>query len=390
MEENEILKAADRVSELIASQKLSKIVFSVPDDKSEIRTEGRLVRIKNRMYLQTEKYTADGKAHHTNIPADESRGKILQLMKTHKRTNVITPSGNAELMISKKGKSKFTDRIADCKVLSAVGGNDRLKKHILSDGTVYPFLVELGVSDANGNVFDRKRAKFRQIDRFLGYVDEIIRFLPDSGEINVLDLCCGKSYLTFAAYWFLTEVKKRQVNMTGADLKKDVIDFCTEKAVRLGYTGLSFVCTDIAKYEVNVAPDLVLSLHACDTATDVVLATAARLKAKVILSTPCCHHEIFGQLKKEAMPAGLEPLDEFSLLKQKFAVALTDTLRCKMLQAEGYRVDVTELVDPENTPKNLMIRAVLNRNMPEETKAKHRAEFDALANAFGVNPYCRT
>ncbi|MBO4769221.1 MAG: SAM-dependent methyltransferase [Clostridia bacterium] len=384
MEEKEIICAADRVCGLIAAQKLDKIVFSIPYDKNEMRTEGRLVRIKNQVYLQTEKFTADGKAFHTNVPSDETREVILNLMKEHKRTNVITPSGNAELMISKKGKSKFSDRIRDGGTLSVINGNDRLKNHILNDGTVYQFLVELGVSDPNGTVFDKKRAKFRQIDRFLNYVDEIYPSLPASGQLNVLDLCCGKSYLTFAAYWFLTEIKKRQVNMTGADIKRDVIAFCSEKAKILGYDGLSFICADITTYEVDETPDLVLSLHACDTATDVVLLTAARLKAKVILSTPCCHHEIFGQLKKENMPAGLEPLDEFSLLKQKFAVALTDTLRCKRLQAAGYRVDVTELVDPENTPKNLMIRAVYNPDMSEQSKFKYRSEYEALSAAFGV------
>ena len=232
-------------------------------------------------------------------------------------------------------------------------------------------------------MFDKKRSKFRQIDRFLHYIYEVYPSLPD-GELYVLDLCCGKSYLTFAAYWYLTEIKGRTVKMVGADLKSDVIEYCSAVANDLGYTSLNFVCCDILKFVPERRPDLVLSLHACDIATDIVLTTAARLEAAVILSTPCCQHQINSQLKASTEVAKLlSPVLEHSLIKQKLAVAITDALRCKRLEASGYAVDVTELIDPENTPKNLMIRA-RRVNMSAKVRRKHLDEFNALTSALGI------
>lgn len=176
----------------------------------------------------------------------------------------------------------------------------------------------------------------------------------------------------------------REVSMVGADLKADVIAFCSDTAQKLGCSGLSFVCCDIMKFVPERSPDLVLSLHACDTATDIVLTTAARLGAKVILSTPCCQHQLMNDLKPDSpLGSALMPVMEQSLLKQKLCVALTDALRCKRLEAAGYSVTVTELIDPEDTPKNLLIRAV-KVPMPAAVKEKHRAEFEALQDLCGV------
>ncbi len=360
---------------------LKKLVLSRPSDKKILRTEGRLYN-KEGFVLQLASYLSDGKVLHTNIPASEAAERILSMLDDYRQLNLLTTGGDLEARLSSKGKLLVSGKIGQGETVDL--SHDRKKQVFLRDGEAYPFLIALGVSDEKGRVFDKKRSKFRQIDRFLHYIDDIYPKLPQ-GELYVLDLCCGKSYLTFAAYWFLTEIKDRKVKMVGADLKEDVISCCSSVAEKVGFDGLSFVCCDIFKFEPERRPDLVLSLHACDIATDIVLTNAARLGAEVILSTPCCQHEINSQLNtKSELGKALSPVLEHSLIKQKLAVALTDALRCKRLEASGYSVDVTELIDPENTPKNLLIRAVRTQ-MSERKREAARKEFDSLSAAFGIS-----
>ncbi len=367
----------------IENKTLKKLILSRPTDKAILRTEGRLFEKKGEILLQLETFTADGKALHRNLSLDEAPDTVLSLFEGYRQMNLLTTGGDAEARRSSKGSLLVSGKLKAAPAAEVVA-HDREKRHILKEGNRYDFLVALGVTDENGNVFDKKRAKFRQIDRFLQYINEIVPRLPKEGDIYVLDLCCGKSYLTFAAYWFLTAVKGKTVTMLGADRKADVIAYCAEVAERLGYHGLAFKCCDITELIPDRRPDVVLSLHACDIATDIVLTTAARLGAEVILSTPCCHHQVFEQLNAASkLGADLAPVLQHSLLKQKLAVALTDALRCKRLEASGYAVDVTELIDPENTPKNLMIRAV-RTPMSAAQKAKHQAEFTAMQELAGV------
>ena len=360
---------------------LKKLVLSRPSDKTVVRTEGRLYN-KEGIYLQLETHKTDGKVLHKNLPAADATSFVVSMLDEYRQLNIITTGGDLEARLSSKGKLLVSGKIGAGEAVDT--SHDRVKQVFLRDGEIYPFLIALGVSDEKGRVFDKKRAKFRQIDRFLHYIDDIYPKLPQ-GELYVLDLCCGKSYLTFAAYWFLTEVKKRQVKMVGADLKADVIEYCSGVAKKVGFDGLSFVCCDINKFEPERRPNLVLSLHACDIATDIVLTNAARLGAEVILSTPCCQHEINSQLNnKSDLGRALSPLLEHSLIKQKLAVALTDALRAKRLEASGYSVDVAELIDPENTPKNLIIRAVRSQISERRMKAA-RKEFDELSASFGIS-----
>lgn len=369
--------------DVITNQTLKKLIFSRPADKTILRTEGRLFDKKGACFLQLETFAADGKALHRNVAVCEAADVLMTVFADYRQLNLITTGGDLEARISSKGKLLLSGKLKGGERLEAVS-HDREKKHILCEGTPYDFLIALGVTDKNGTVFDKKRAKFRQIDRFLQYINEITPRLPKDGELHILDLCCGKSYLTFATYWFLTAVKGRKVSMLGADRKADVIAYCTEVANTLGYDGLTFRCCDINELVPNARPALVLSLHACDIATDIVLTTAARLEADVILSTPCCQHQVMEQLTTSSPLGGdLAPLLQHSLLKQKLAVALTDALRCKRLEAAGYTVDVTELIDPENTPKNLMIRAI-RTSMPEAVKKKHEEEFRSLEALAGV------
>ncbi len=381
MELNDRLLSA--LNDAITERTLKKLVLSRSSDKSILRTEGKLIELKGALNLQLETFTTDGKARHENIPAEASAALVLEKFASYRQLNIITTAGDLEARFSSKGKLLVTGKLGRGTAV-AVGSHDHEKNNILKEGNVYPFLIRLGVTDVEGRVFDKKRAKFRQIDRFLHYIYEVYPRLSKDGELYVLDLCCGKSYLTFAAYWYLTEIKGRAVKMIGADLKKDVIEYCSSVSGSLGYDGLSFICCDILKFIPERRPDLVLSLHACDIATDIVLTTAAKLEASVILSTPCCHHEINSQLKPSTeMGKRLAPVMQHSLIKQKLAVALTDALRCKRLEASGYTVDVTELIDPENTPKNLMIRAY-RTNMSKKAAEKHVAEYNALCSTLDI------
>ncbi len=367
----------------IHKQLLKKIIFSRPNDKSVIKEVCRPINIKNISHLQFEKFTADGKAFHKNFLSEEAIDIIFEKLNDYRQINIITTGGNVEARISSKGKLSVIGSIGEG-VPVPLSSHNRKKSNILSEDNVYGFLVALGVSDEQGRVFDKKRAKFRQIDRFLHYINDIYPKLPQNGTLYVLDLCCGKSYLTFATYWFLTEIKKRCVRMIGADLKKDVIEFCNGITQKLGYSNLSFICCDITEYTPEFKPSLVLSLHACDTATDIVLTTAARINADVILSTPCCHHFAMSEMKKTSkLGKDLSAVIEHSLLKQKLCVALTDALRCKRLQAAGYSVDVTELIDPENTPKNLLIRAVKCNNISPDEIKNHISEYRRLEAICG-------
>ena len=377
----QIDKLISSLNTAISGATLKKLVLSRPSDKTVVRTEGRIYN-KDGIFLQLETFKTDGKALHVNIPSAEAPERVASMLGEYRQLNLITPGGDLEARLSSKGKLLVSGKVSAGQAVEL--SHDRVKQVFLRDGEVYPFLIALGVSDEKGRVFDKKRAKFRQIDRFLHYIDDIYPKLP-SGELYVLDLCCGKSYLTFAAYWFLTEVKGREVKMVGADLKADVIEYCSSVAKKIGFDGLSFLCCDINKFTPERRPNLVLSLHACDIATDIVLTNAARLGAEVILSTPCCQHEINSQLNnKSELGRIMSPVLEHSLIKQKLAVALTDALRVKRLEASGYSVDVAELIDPENTPKNLIIRAV-KAQTSERRREAARKEFDALSAAFGIS-----
>jgi hypothetical protein len=240
--------------------------------------------------------------------------------------------------------------------------NNKEKKHILSGNE--PFLMLLGVSDSNGRVYDKKQAKFRQINRFLEIIRDVEDKLP-TDSIRICDLCCGKSYLSFAVYHYFANVKKYNVSMTGIDLKPDVIEYCSDTAKKLGFDGLEFICGDINDYTTDNIPQLVISLHACDIATDIVLCKAAEWQTDVILSTPCCHHELNHNISSPA----LSFITDYSMLRQKLCDAATDALRLCRLEAEGYTTSAIELIDPEETPKNIMLRAIRKKNFKKDSKA---------------------
>ncbi len=359
---------------------LKRSVFSKPDDPGVKRAELRCVMLNRGKALQLETFTTDNKAIHCNIMLPCDARELVEIINGYKQINLITTVGDCEYRRSKSGNStvigeqklvKAMDSNADNQI--EVQSNDRKKTHILNGDE--PFLKLLGVSDANGRVYDKKRSKFRQINKFLEHIEQVEKYLPKD-TIRICDLCCGKSYLSFAVYHYFAVIKGMDVSMTGVDLKQDVIQYCSQITNELGFLGLDFVCGDITKYQTPELPQLVISLHACDTATDIVLQKAAEWGTAVILSTPCCHHELNHTLNCPE----LDFIAEYSMLKQKLCDAATDAMRLKLLEAQGYTTAALELIDPEETPKNIMLRAIKRRGFDKSgpEAARLMNEYNAI------------
>lgn len=374
------------LTDIFENQTLTGLTLSKSDDKTVLRTTGRLVKLKDGVFLALESFLSDGKAVHKNIPIAQASAVLLELIPAqYKQANIRTTGGDCEIKVSKKGKVTIIDRI--CKEITTIANLDhnREKQYIIPADKPVDFLIALGVQDANGRIFDKKRSKFRQINRFLEMVADIEHNIADTRELYILDLCCGKSYLSFALYYYFTQIRGRKVVMDCVDLKQDVIGYCAEVAEKLGYEGVHFVAGDIRQFPIRRTPDLTVSLHACDIATDIVLAKGMDSGSKVILSTPCCHHEMMHQLKSTGNATDL--LLEHSILMQKFADAATDALRCKVLQINGYDVTALELIDPEETPKNVLIRAVKLKNTNPQKIRQYRQEYHELCRMLGIHPY---
>lgn len=354
---------------------LKKAVFSKPSHANILRAVATLRSVGQKAALQIEYFTKDNKALHKNffLDSDLFETDIASEIAGFMQVNIITVSGDCEYKRSKSGNDTVLGFDKLLRALEAKEAdespaemlkNNNKKDYILKGDE--PFLKHLGVSDANGRIHDKKQAKFRQINRFLEHIRDVLKHLPE-GDIRICDLCCGKSYLSFAVYHYFANTLGRKVSMTGVDLKRDVVDYCNEVAKALSFDGLEFVCGDITKYETEVKPQLVISLHACDIATDIVLQKAAEWNARVILSTPCCHHELNHKL---SCPE-LEFIAKYSMLRQKLCDAATDAMRLKLLEANGYSTDALELIDPEDTPKNIMLRAI--KKSRKDVRAEEKA-----------------
>lgn len=375
------------VSYVFGNRILKKLVLSKSVDKNILRITGRLIEIKGEVYLALESFLADGKAIQKNIPLKDAAEKITQLVPSEfKQMNIITTMGDCEVKVSKKDKITVIDKIKKDSVKeTAVAKNNKEKNYIISDTEPVDFLIALGVQDKSGRIFDKKRSKFRQINRFLETVSDVESEIVKGGDLYILDLCCGKSYLSFAIYYYFAKIKGYKVQMDCVDLKKDVIEYCGKVAKELNYEGLNFVAGDINQFKIKRAPDLAVSLHACDIATDIVLAKGIDSLSRVIMSTPCCHHEMMWQLKPQGK--AMDVVLNHSILKQKFADSLTDALRCKVLEINGYDVNALELIDPEETPKNVLIRAVKKDKISEKEVNRLKCEYKEICDMFGINPY---
>lgn len=354
----------------IRREALKKIIFSRPTNNSPEKISARLCAHRGQLLLAAEFSLPGNTVSQHNYRETELSEFFDTYLSKYKQVNLITTLGDAELKLGKNGAvilgaDKLLRKLsAESPAFEkAIEALDKQKKHILTGGE--QFLIGLGISDKNGRVHDKKQGKFRQINKFLEYVEEIYCELPDSGELKIYDLCCGKSYLSFAVYYYLTEIRKRAVYMLGIDLKRDVIDFCNKTARELGFKNMHFLADDITKTPADVKPDMVISLHACDVATDIVLNTAVTLGAKVILSTPCCHREL--SLKISAPE--LNFVTKYPKLRRAICDSLTDALRLERLALYGYEVSATELVDPEDTPKNTLLRAIKRKDVIGDAEA---------------------
>lgn len=356
---------------------------SVTPDLQKARGKCRV--IGGETVLQLERQWTEGRVTHENIRADAIVEILPGCLPTQfRKAELVTDYGTASLLCSRKGKItllvKGNIRSGGEGVSVQTEGNDHDKKRLLTG--VEPFLIALNISDKNGRVHDKRQPKFRQICRFTEYIRDAAEKLPKTGTIYVADLCCGKSYLSFAVYHYLTAVLHREVIMDCVDRKESVMTECAEIAKKLGYTGMHFTCGDIFEFMPSQRPHMVISLHACDTATDAVLEVAMKTGAGIILSTPCCHHDMNRRLDCPT----LSFIGERPMLRQKFCDAATDALRLLRLDAMGYKTDATELIDPEDTPKNILLRGFLrprfDRSSPEaiEKWERYRSAYRFLYN----------
>ncbi len=371
------------IEKAISGDKLKKAVFSRPRDKAILKTNAEVFYKNGEKHVKLQSFLKDGKAIQKILTlSDFLSDFVSQAQESYRQINLIGKNKTLEILISEKGKLHFSGSLDGEESVSISSAQDKEKNYILTAENGKEFLTLLGIIGKNGQVHDKKQAKYRQINKFLEHIETVKDLFKEKDELCICDLCCGKSDLTFAVYWYFTELLGKKVEMYGVDLKKDVIEYCSDVAKTLSFDGLHFECGDVSRFTPPKTPDLVISLHACDVATDYVLAGAVKTKARVILSTPCCQHEINGQLKCDTLSA----ITEHSLLKQKLAVAATDALRAKMLEIYGYKVTVCELIDPEETPKNVLIRAVRNeRTQGARVKALSK-EYTELCDFLGVSP----
>lgn len=365
---------------------LRRVVCSKPCLSDRARAVLSLRSIGGKRMYQLETFYTDNKARHLNLAVDDVEALGEQLG-VYTQINVVTTHSGVDCEYKRSTSGKETllrggklraqlESVAAAPTEAVT--NDRQKNRILSGRE--PFLQALDVSDRNGRVYDKKQSKFRQINRFLELLRDVEDHLPATGELRVCDLCCGKSYLSFAVYHYLTAVKGRRVRMTCVDLKADVIEHCSAIAHSLGFDGLEFLCGDVAAYEPEEGAHvhLVVSLHACDTATDLVLGKAMQWQSEVILSTPCCHHELNHTLDCPE----LECIARHSMLRQKLCDAATDAMRLLLLEANGYTTATLELIDPEETPKNVMLRAIRKRGFSQQSREAARLAYEDAVRFF--------
>lgn len=368
------------------NETLIRVILSNPSSKDGVIKICARPVLKNKTLLfQIEEYTKT-QVFHKNLTAGDAgsylTGKLSSDTSSQtasfKNALVETQSFTANVLVSKKGTITIKKKMnASAKQPKISLSHNRKKKYILEEGIPVPFLIDLGVMTQNGSIVNAHYDKFRQINRFLEYIEDILPSLPTGRELRILDFGCGKSYLTFAIYYYLKVLKGYPVRITGLDLKEDVIRHCNELAVKCGYDKLEFLCGDIAYYDGCSQVDMVVTLHACDTATDYALAKAVGWGAKVILSVPCCQHELNKQMKNDL----LSPVLHYGILKERMAALMTDGLRAQILEANGYRTQILEFIDMAHTPKNLLIRAVYNGHC-----ADNKAQINELLAAFDVNP----
>jgi len=339
------------------------------------------VEIKNEKFIQLT-YEYENKVIHRNLGFTEGIEEIYELLNNlFKQCVLFTIEADYQVLISKKGKVSILKKKPTRTKIDL--SHNRKKAYIIEEHKPCDFLIRLGVMNENGKVFSKKYDKFRQINRFLEMVSDVVLKLESGKTLNIVDFGCGKSYLTFALYYYLVEIKKLNVNIVGLDLKEDVIRFCNEVAEDLNYKNLKFIHGDIKNFQDFNRVDMVVTLHACDTATDDALAKAINWDADIILSVPCCQHELFSKINNPIM----KPMEKHGIVKERLSALITDSLRANALEILGYSTQMLEFIDMEHTPKNILIRAVKT----DKTNNNAIAEYKNFVSFWNLNnPYIET
>lgn len=361
------------LEEIIIDKKLNQGVFSNLRRKSEEgfnKVDVKPVLIREELKYQFSFYYAN-KVIHKNLDAHETMIEMEALLENiFKQGMIFAMDADYQILVSKKGKMTILKKNPTKSAVDV--SHNRKKKYILEDGEPVDFLIRLGVMNADGKVSKKRYDKFKQINRFLEMVEDVIpRLNGQKGRLNIIDFGCGKSYLTFALYHYLVEKLGMDVNMIGLDLKMDVINFCNEVAGDLEYQGLEFIHGDIKDYNGFTDVDMVITLHACDNATDAALIKAIHWDAKAILSVPCCQHEFYNKIQSNV----LEPMLKHGIIKEKLSSLVTDSLRGNILEIMGYQVQLLEFIDMEHTPKNILIRAIKSDSVDKKRALDSYNEF---------------
>lgn len=369
--------------ELMTDAGVYKIIISKQASKQE-EYKKIVVEKKNNKY-QIAKYT-DKQVFHENMSKEKLAERLEVIASGHfRQINGMSENEEHIVLISKDGKANYkVKKIANDAVTIKSNKSDnhnRKKNYILEEGMKIEPLTDMGVFTRDGKVVNAMYDKYKQINRFIEILDDEISKSGNT-ELNVIDFGCGKSYLTFVVYYYLTEIRHLKVNMVGLDLKKDVIEKCNAAAKKYKYDGLHFELGDINGYKTPFDVDMVITLHACDTATDFALYNAISWNAKMIFSVPCCQHE----LNKQMQPETLTLLSRYGIIKERFSALATDAIRGNLLEYCGYKTQILEFIDFDHTPKNLMIRAVRRGATPKSVQTRAKKEIDAMISEFGVEP----
>lgn len=345
-----------------------------------IKIKVRPVMIRDSLYFQVSRYT-DKQVFHENMTAEDALETLSGwILHDFRQAQIRMQDEMVTVLVSKKGKATVKSKKAACIETQNLEHN-RKKRYIIEEGTAVPFMIDLGVMTESGKIIRTRYDKYRQINRFLEFIEDILPELPTDRTVHIIDFGCGKSYLTFAMYYYLKVLKHYDIRITGLDLKQKVIEDCQALADRYGYDGLQFLCGDIADYNGTDEVDMVVTLHACDTATDYALYKAVKWHASVILSVPCCQHELNRKMQCETLSGAFQ----YGLIKERTAALMTDAMRGQLLEMKGYKTQLLEFIDMEHTPKNILIRGVKSKGLLPKTARKQQMEnYQKCRDFFGA------
>ena len=345
-----------------------------------IKIKVRPVMIRDSLYFQVSRYT-DKQVFHENMTAEDALETLSGwILHDFRQAQIRMQDEMVTVLVSKKGKATVKSKKAACIETQNLEHN-RKKQYIIEEGMAVPFMIDLGVMTESGKIIRTRYDKYRQINRFLEFIEDILPELPTDRTVHIIDFGCGKSYLTFAMYYYLKVLKHYDIRITGLDLKQKVIEDCQALADQYGYDGLQFLCGDIADYNGTDEVDMVVTLHACDTATDYALYKAVKWHASVILSVPCCQHELNRKMQCETLSGAFQ----YGLIKERTAALMTDAMRGQLLEMKGYKTQLLEFIDMEHTPKNILIRGVKSKGLlPKAARKQQMENYQKCRDFFGA------